>query len=88
MYRISANGGPKRGSCYIDDFTIYTDDTPAVVGDINGDGKVDMADVNELIGMILDPVKMQENIADVNADGNVNVSDVTKLIDMILKGSN
>ena len=88
MYRISANGGPKRGSCYIDDFTIYTDDTPALVGDINGDGKVDMADVNELIGMILDPVKMQENIADVNADGNVNVSDVTKLIDMILKGSN
>lgn len=52
-----------------------------IVGDVNGDGEVNIADVNAVINMILDsPV---EN-GDVNGDGEVNIADVNAIIDIIL----
>ena len=54
------------------------------VGDVNGDGRVNVSDVTALINMILGLTPMDEAYADVNGDGRVNVSDVTALINIIL----
>ena len=56
--------------------------------DINGDGEVNIADVNMLIDIILnDIVNTRDDgsiVGDVNADGEVNIADVNMLIDYIL----
>jgi len=55
-------------------------------GDVNGDGEVNIADVNALIDIILGgeaSATMMER-ADVNEDGEVNIADVNTLIDIIL----
>ena len=62
-------------------------EVPAVKGDINGDGKVNVSDVTALINMILGVTTMNQSRADVNGDGKVNVSDVTALINIILSVS-
>ncbi|MBO4871078.1 MAG: hypothetical protein J5565_03740 [Muribaculaceae bacterium] len=55
-------------------------------GDVNGDGKVDVADVNCAINIILE-IKTPEDYvgnADLNGDGKVDVSDVNLIINIIL----
>ena len=54
-----------------------------LVGDVNGDDEVNIADVNALIDMVLK--NKSSDAADVNGDGEVNIADVNVLIDMILK---
>ena len=49
---------------------------------MNGDGEVNIADVNAIIDMILTDAPVPE--ADVNADGEVNIADVNAIIDIIL----
>ena len=56
----------------------------STVGDVNGDGRVNVSDVSALINMILGLTPMDSNLADVNGDGRVNVSDVSALINIIL----
>ncbi|MBR5169738.1 MAG: dockerin type I repeat-containing protein [Muribaculaceae bacterium] len=51
-------------------------------GDVNGDGEVNIADVNELINQIL--TGTTNEAGDVNDDNEVNIADVNALIDMIL----
>ena len=51
-------------------------------GDINGDGEVNVADVNVLIDGVLNDRK--EGSYDINGDGEINVADVNVLIDIIL----
>ena len=53
-------------------------------GDINGDGEVNIADVNALIDGILSGNKT--GVMDVNGDGEVNIADVNALINLILRG--
>ena len=53
-------------------------------GDLNGDGRVNVSDVSELINMILGISETNEIDADLNGDGRVNVSDVSALINIIL----
>ena len=53
-----------------------------LTGVVNGDGEVNIADINTVIDMIL-----SGNLSlagDVNGDGEVNIADVNALIDMIL----
>lgn len=57
--------------------------TPALKGDVNGDGIVDVADVTVLIDKVLNSADTDQ-AADVNADGTVDVADVTALINIIL----
>ena len=56
-------------------------------GDVNGDGEVNLADINCLIGIIMggyaDNAMLKR--ADVNEDGEINISDVNALIDIILQ---
>ena len=66
--------------------TVYSAVPPEenTIGDVNGDGRVNVSDVSALINMILGLEPMNEARADVNADSRVNVSDVTALINVIL----
>ena len=55
-------------------------------GDVNGDGEVNVSDINVVIDIILggnydDDTKRR---ADVNNDGEIGVSDINRLIDLIL----
>ena len=54
-------------------------------GDVNGDGTVNITDVNAVISIILDGKGMTP-AADVNGDGNVNITDVNVIISIILDG--
>ena len=57
-------------------------------GDANGDGKVNIADVTELINLLLSgDAEVGNSCVDVNADGVLNISDVTALINHLLSGS-
>lgn len=59
------------------------------IGDVNGDGNVNISDVTTLINYLLngDPTGVNLQAADVNLDGSINISDVTSLINMLLNGS-
>ena len=88
MFRINQTAGSEKVNTYVDDIMLYYQDTwgPEILeGDVNRDGEVNIADINFLIGMILDGVYDAESIriADVNGDHEINISDVNMLIDLI-----
>lgn len=58
------------------------------LGDVNGDGNIDIADVTLLIYCLLtgDYTDAYLDAADVNGDEDVNIGDVTRLISYILNG--
>ena len=56
----------------------------AQLGDVNGDGYVNITDVSLLINYILgEEVEIVYDAANCNGDNEVNISDVTKLINYI-----
>lgn len=61
---------------------------PVIVGDVNMDGSVNIADVTTLIDYLLggDESIIDIVAADVEQDGMVNIADVTALIDRLLGG--
>ena len=65
------------------------DDKPQVTGDVNHDGKVDVADVTTLVDYILGntPQGFNASNCDVNNDTKIDVSDVTSLVDIILNNN-
>ena len=52
-------------------------------GDLNGDGQVDISDVNAVINMMLGKTP-QTPAGDVTGDGNVDISDVNAVINIML----
>ena len=61
-----------------------------VIGDVTGDGDVDVSDVNAVINIILHK-KTQDDYpgnADVTGEGNIDVSDVNAIINIILGKTN
>jgi len=60
---------------------------PVLIGDINGDGKVSMADLTLLIDYVLGYELDTFNIeaADIQGDGRISIADVSSLIDMVLE---
>jgi hypothetical protein len=54
------------------------------LGDVNGDGNINVADVTALIQIVLNSTPVDLAVADVNGDNLVNVADVTALIQMVL----
>ena len=66
----------------------FPNDDDYILGDVNGDGFVTIADVTSLIDYLLSGSgDVNENAADVNQDGGVSIADVTALIDMLLSGN-
>lgn len=53
-------------------------------GDVNGDGEVNIADINAAINVILGGGS--NTSADVNADGEINIADINAIINIILGG--
>ena len=51
-------------------------------GDVNGDGEVNIADINAIINAIMK--EQNDNACDVNDDGEVNIGDVNAVIRIIL----
>ena len=56
---------------------------PGVPGDSNGDGSVDISDVNAVINMMLGKVEMNPN-CDMNGDNTIDISDVNAVINKML----
>ena len=54
------------------------------VGDVNGDGDIDISDVVALVNIILSDGTDENSSADVNGDGSVDISDVVALVNIIL----
>ena len=74
---------------FLDDpvpFTIGDWPTPPIqLGDVNGDGAVNISDVTTLIDYLLgNNVEIVAEASDINGDGVINISDATALIDMVL----
>jgi hypothetical protein len=67
-------------------FVIPTVPQPFTVGDVNGDGEVNIADVTALIDYLLGSGSVNVDAADINGDSTVNIADVTALIDKLLSG--
>lgn len=91
MFRINQISGNSRVCCYLDNIALYyTDMWPHedIDGDVNGDGEVNIADVNAVIDVILAVKGVETGEAgsrtDVNGDGEVNIADVNAIIDIIL----
>lgn len=87
LYRVKSyyvNGTESNWSSYKEVLTLEGGET--LKGDVNGDGKVSIDDVTDLIDILLAGGEAPAS-ADVNGDGNVSIDDVTDLIDMLL-GSN
>ncbi|MBR1803385.1 MAG: dockerin type I repeat-containing protein, partial [Muribaculaceae bacterium] len=66
---------------------VFPADAETKKGDLNGDGKVDVEDVNIAINVILglNTDKGVKAKADLNNDGKVDVEDVNAIINIILK---
>ena len=77
-YRADKNWYPYFGQ-------IVEDLKPDVPGDVNGDGEVNIADINAVIDIILNGSKNPSG--DVNGDGETNIADINSLIDIILGGA-
>ena len=78
LFRIVMVAGGS-GATYVDDVRLYYIDT---TGDVNGDGEVNIADVNAVIDVIL--ANVSQASADVNGDGEINVGDINTIIDLML----
>ena len=63
-------------------FTYEQGEAPQMPGDVTGDGKVDIADVNEVINVMLG--KSSNDKADVTGEGNVDIADVNAVINLML----
>ena len=61
---------------------VNPNEVPGIVGDVNGDGEVNIADINTIISFILS--SNLEMAGDVNRDGEVNIADINFVINIIL----
>ena len=57
-----------------------------IIGDVNGDREVNIADINAVINIILGKDASADFLrrADVNKDDEINISDVNRIIEIIL----
>lgn len=57
----------------------------SIVGDIDGNGEVNVSDVTALINHILNAATYDSTLCDIDGNGEVNVTDVTVLINILLR---
>ena len=90
-FRIYQRAGNMNVANYVDNLTFYYNGEPGgpepyIKGDVNGDGEVNIADVNVIIDIILGRTVDEETLkrADVNEDVEINIADVNAVLDIIL----
>ena len=83
-----------RRIAWLDGILQYTPPEPPqpvhLTGDVNNDGEVNIADVTDLINLLLSSGTIDADVherADVDQDGEISIGDVTALISLILKGN-
>ena len=81
-FRVSQTSGSTTSKVYADNITFYYY-RDFVLGDLNQDGTVDVADVTVLLNIVLN-ADISNPDADINADGTIDIADVTALINIIL----
>ena len=65
---------------------IDTGEEPVSLGDVNGDGKVNISDVSALISYLLDDSnEIFTDNADINSDTRITIADVSGLISLLLE---
>jgi len=65
----------------------YVYQSNGTIGDLNGDGIIDVLDLVTTINIIMDlvdPTSMQQFAGDINSDGIIDILDVVQLVNMIL----
>ena len=55
---------------------------PTILGDVNGDGKINMSDVTKMVNVANSGE--YDRASDINSDGKVDINDVSKEVDVIL----
>ena len=70
--------GGGTAATYVDDIALYYID---LTGDVNGDGEVNITDVNAIINLIITGVDNPRG--DVNGDGEINITDINAVINII-----
>ena len=91
MLRFNQTSGSDKANIFLDDVKLYYSETwpdPVVKGDVNGDGEVNIVDVNAIIDVILTGDAADKGFnADVNDDGEVNIADISAIIEIILSSN-
>lgn len=67
---------------------LYPKEPQFIRGDVDGDGRLSIADVTSLINALLTQSSLGNPASDVDDDGQVNIADVTALINILLSGNN
>jgi len=81
-FRIAQTTGTRVN---IDDITLYAH-VKELIGDVNGDGEVNIADINTVIDLALGAKADEETVrrADVNKDGEITLADINAETDIVL----
>ena len=87
-YRCVAFATTTEGETFYGEEMSFTTESN-ILGDVNRDGLISIADVTALVNIILgkdnsEPYQYGHDAADVNGDGNISIADVTALVNIIL----
>lgn len=67
-------------------FSYNSLNSPALLGDLNGDGNISVADARKLVVAIAKGDRVDLSVGDFNGDGKISVADARKLVVAIAKG--
>ena len=96
MLRLKCQGSSTE-YCYIDDIEICYENTwtpepeepDFILGDVDGNGRVEVTDVTALINYIMSEgaIEINEDAADLSDDDEISITDLTMLINMIMSAT-
>lgn len=88
LYKVKAIYQDGTESAWSNTQMVTLSDNGGAAGDVNGDGLVNIADVTEIIDLMINNNGEYFANADVDGNGVINIADVTSLIDMLLNAGN
>ena len=88
LYKVKAIYTDGTESAWSNTQMVTLFDNGGATGDVNGDGLVNIADVTEIIDLMINNNGEYFANADVHGNGVINIADVTSLIDMLLNAGN
>lgn len=57
-----------------------------IVGDVNGDGVVDITDINAVVNQVMTAAGQYDEKCDINGDGVIDVSDINAVVNIVING--